>query len=732
MWTLVSASFAEISIPLNTTILFQHLETSIYCSSGIFEEDTRIHSYLSNDFIMLQMQKSHFSAKTIPAAFFLLTILTYGLMLPWTGFYWDDWPFAWIAKFLGSSEFIPAFEPFRPFLGPIFFGTTSLLPPNPLLWQSLALLLRFALALAVWWTFKAIWPNGKWQTLTATLLFLVFPAYSQHWVAYTHINQEWIPFLFYILSFGYTAKAFRSPKKSWRITGFALVFLVLGVFPTEYFATQEPLRFLFLWALVAEKTFGFWPRIRRILRIWWPYIIVWLGNAAWLVYYYRFGAYASYSVAAAGQVSLPGFGISMADALWKAGLYSWIQILVLSARSLSNPSTLLTLGMIAISFLLVAIYLRWLKSGWTPKTGGFGVRKDSNWGWQAVIFGLIGILIGRIPSWAAGLPLTLQSIDDRFTVSMMIGGSLFLAGLLELVFSKRTLKVYTIALIIAFGMGQQFYTANDFRRDWARQQEIFWQMAWRMPGLEPGTVILTHELPLNYETDMGLTAPLNWLYAPDYAGGELPYAMLYTRTRLDGASLPALEPGEPISFEYRTVVFEGSTSQAVTIIVQPNACLRVLDPVYAGGDTYERQPRFLREAIQLSNPGLILVDAEPLVMPVALFGVEPLHTWCYFYEKAELARQVGDWETVAALGNQARAQGYVPGDALEWLPFIEGYVLTGDYKAAREISILAYQDDSRPRKGLCHTWQRIYANGQGTGNIENLASEMLEKFACAP
>ena len=228
------------------------------------------------------------------------------------------------------------------------------------------MLLRFALALSAWWTFKTIWPNAKWQTLTAALLFLVFPGYSQHWVAYTHINQEWIPFLFYIISFGFTAKAFRTPEKSGRLTWVALIFLVLGIFPTEYFATQEPLRFLLLWALVSEETPGFWPRIRRILSIWWPYLLVWLGNAVWLVYYYRFGAYASYGGRVTGPVSLPGFGLAMADALWKAGLYSWVQVLVLVARSLSNPSTLLTLGMIAVSFVLVAFYLRGLESGSDP------------------------------------------------------------------------------------------------------------------------------------------------------------------------------------------------------------------------------------------------------------------------------------------------------------------------------------------------------------------------------
>ena len=160
-----------------------------------------------------------------------------------------------------------------------------------------------------------------------------------------------------------------------------------------------------------------------------------------------------------------------------------------------------------------------------------------------------------------------------------------------------------------------------------------------------------------------------------------------------------------------------------------NACLHVLDSVYAGGDTYERQPRFLRDAIPLSNPSLIITDGDPPDMSRSLFGKEPPHTWCYYYTKAELARQKGDWEHVAVLGDEARAKGFVPGDALEWLPFIEGYVITGDYDAARELSILAYQDDSRPRKGLCHTWKRIQQEQEESAP---LAVEMLKKFECPP
>ena len=210
--------------------------------------------------------------RSIPLLFLLVTSIAYGLLLPLTGFYWDDLPFAWMAKFLGPQEFIPAFAGVRPFLGPIFFLTTSLIPPVPLYWQIFALLIRFFAVLSAWFALTQVWPRHKRQTLVVSLLFLVFPGYSQHWVAFTHINQEWIPFIFYLLSFGFTALALRksiaqsevgggdaaqSTKRSLIPTNhtiLALLFLVVGVFPTEYFVSIEPMRFLFIWVIVSEQS----------------------------------------------------------------------------------------------------------------------------------------------------------------------------------------------------------------------------------------------------------------------------------------------------------------------------------------------------------------------------------------------------------------------------------------------------------------------------------------------
>ncbi len=416
------------------------------------------------------------SPKWIPLFFALITIVAYGLLLPFTGFYWDDWPFAWAAKFLGPSQFIPSFAGFRPFLGPIFFITTSLIPSNPILWQIFALIIRFLATLSAWFALNQIWPRYKFQTLIASLLFLVFPGFSQHWVAFTHINQEWIPFIFYLLSFGFTARALRGdPQKKTINSIIALLLLIAGVFPTEYFIGLEPLRFLFTWVIIAEETKGVWPRFVQAIKRWRPYFLIWIIDAIWLVYYYKSGAYISYGVTATQHaLSIKALLLAFGDAFWKAGLYVWVQVLVLTAQSITAPTSLLTFVLIVLSFLSIAFYV--LHLDLIPSSpSSLASGESKTFAITALVIGFISILLGRVPSFAAGLPLTLQSSYDRFMISMMLGASLFATGLIDLLIKNNLAKTYVFALLIALGIGQQFFNANIFRRDWSRQQDIYWQ-----------------------------------------------------------------------------------------------------------------------------------------------------------------------------------------------------------------------------------------------------------------
>jgi len=664
------------------------------------------------------------SPKWIPLFFALITVLAYGLLLPFTGFYWDDWPFAWAAKFLGPSQFIPSFAGFRPFLGPIFFITTSLIPPNPILWQIFSLVIRLLAGLSAWFALNQIWPRHKFQTLIASLLFLVFPGYSQHWVAFTHINQEWIPFIFYLLSFGFTARALRDSKRQVVNSIAALLLLIGGVFPTEYFIGLEPLRFLFIWVIVAEETRGFWPRLIQTLKRWWPYFLIWVVDALWLAYYYRSGAYISYGVTAAQHApSLAVLLLSFGDALWKAGLYVWVQVLVLTAQSITAPTSLFTFVLIVLAFLLIAFYILHLdliSSPLLPPGNTFAVF--------AILIGLTGILLGRVPSLAAGLPLTLQSSYDRFMISMMLGASLFATGLIDLLVRNNLAKTYAFALLIALGVGQQFFNANIFRRDWSRQQDIYWELAWRIPALKPNTAILTDFVPIDYETDLSFTAPLNWMYAPDFYGGDLPYAMIYVNKRLGGSSLSDLKPDTPIELPYRTVTFHGSTSQVIVIHAPQNGCLRVLDPLYTSVQTYGKISPTLAALIPLSDPSRIINSVSPPNLSNPPFPDEPPQTWCYFYEQAELARQSGAWDKVVDLGREAAGQGFVPQDDYEWLPFIEADARTGDLKSAELVTRQAWKDDPKLHPGLCALWERVQA--ESPKSAQDSLNGLLNELGC--
>jgi hypothetical protein len=703
------------------------------------------------------MKSNQAFERSIPLLFLLVTIITYGLLLPLTGFYWDDWPFAWIAKFLGPQEFIPAFAGVRPFLGPIFFVTTSLIPPVPLYWQIFVLLIRFLAVLSAWFALTQIWPRHKLQTLIASLLFLVFPGYSQHWVAFTHINQEWIPFIFYLLSFGFTARALRVPGAPSEValsprvavvasspkgeaqstkrplpvnnnTVLALLLLVVGVFPTEYFVSIEPMRYLFIWVIVSEQTSGFGQRFVQTLKHWWPYLLIWLANGAWLAYFYTIGDYASYEVEVVNEpLTVAHVFLTIGEAIGKTGFYIWGQILVLASRAITAPTTLVTFGLMAVAFVFIIFYLRKLDLS-EADARIFAV--------PAILIGLAGILFGRIPSFVAGLPLTLQSSFDRFMISMMLGGSLFVVGLIELLIRNHRIKMYAFVLLIALGIGQQFFNANIFRRDWAKQREIYWQLAWRIPAIKPGTAFLTHQLPVDYETDLSFTAPINWMYAPDYKrsspvddGSNLPYALIYTEKRLGGTALPSLDRNTKITLPIRRVSFHGSTSQVLVIYMPQNGCLRVLDPARGDQVTYGNQSRFLVDAIPLSDLSNIIVDVHQVAKPP--FLSEPEHAWCYYFAKAELARQQGDWERVMDLMDEARSLGYAPEDSFEWLTYIEAQALTGNVEGAQKLSNDVFRQENRIRKGLCEVWMRVQSADPSSREEITRVDQILSNFECA-
>ena len=89
-----------------------------------------------------------------------------------------------------------------------------------------------------------------------------------------------------------------------------------------------------------------------------------------------------------------------------------------------------------------------------------------------------------------------------------------------------------------------------------------------------------------------------------------------------------------------------------------------------------------------SNVGLIDTTGERANTSTVIFGPEPAHDWCYYYQKIDLARQKLDWQAAADLADDALSLGLEPADASEWLPLLEAYIHVNDEKRSKRIAVL--------------------------------------------
>jgi hypothetical protein len=346
----------------------------------------------------------------------------------------------------------------------------------------------------------------------------------------------------------------------------------------------------------------------------------------------------------------------------------------------------------------------------------------------AIGLGLFLLPFAGAPFWLTGLTISLSHPASRFTLPFAFAACLILAGLLDFVKSPQ-LHYGLLAVLIGLAAGSQFLWSTDYLRDWQAQKNLFWQMTWRAPGLKPNTLVLMNE-ELSLYADNSISAPLNWIYAPDNRSDQIDYVLFYPTNRLDH-SLPALRKDIPIQYDYIAGRFTGNTSQVVAFYYDPPACLRLLEPDIDPNNRFLLEDSHMREASALSNRDQILESATA-VMP-AIYYPEPAHGWCYYFEKADLARQFGDWKKVEELGDTALKLDDHPNNPVERFVFIEGYAHGGEWDRALKYSKETYKV-SKDYVGplLCQLWARIESETTDSPEKTVALSEVKTIFSCKP
>jgi hypothetical protein len=137
----------------------------------------------------------------------------------------------------------------------------------------------------------------------------------------------------------------------------------------------------------------------------------------------------------------------------------------------------------------------------------------------------------------------------------------------------------------------------------------------------------------------------------------------------------------------------------------PNTCLHVLD-----GRRFDQAITEARTDVRLiakySNVDLITTSGQQATPLAEVFGSEPPHNWCYFYQKMDLSRQMNDWKLTVDLAKQARSLGVEPADVSEWLPALEAYVYLNDMEHAKQIAKLI-RDDKYSFTKMCAQYEAL-------------------------
>jgi len=642
----------------------------------------------------------------------IVAVLAYGLLIPQLGFYWDDLPMSWIRYQLGAEAMTRYFSTNRPVWALLYQVTTSILPQVPIYWQVFALFWRWMGAVTLWALASRLLPLRPKFALVLSVAFMLYPGFNQQWGSYLYSHFFIVLFFFlfslYLMLLGRTIPA--------------LIFSALNLWMMEYFFILELARPLMLWIYRAKAAGSVRTRVMDILREWTPYLVVFVLAVLSRLFIFNnqvYGFSLRESFSDTPVETTTSVLENVISSLWTVTLSAWGLIFKGPNPNLDGIRTLLIYAVVVLTTAaLVFVNLRKMSNGSNEP------RKEIS---QILLLGVVLLVLGGPPFWLTNVPVTLGFPANRATLAFMLGASFLFAGILE--YLPRKFTIALSAALLALAAGRQFLWANEFRRDWTSHRNLFWQMTWRAPALEKNTLVLMNE-ELSFYADNSLGAALNWIYSPEGHDDQIDYALFYPTNRL-GASLPELEPGSPVHYDFLAGEFKGSTSQAVVFYYDPPGCLRLLDPKIDPVNRLIPQDTYLREAARLS--AISQITPEKVARMPAVYGPEPVHGWCYHFQKADLARQRRDWEEVAGLGNIAFDLDDYPNDPVERFVFIEGYAHIGDWEKAVELSLSSYKV-SKNYTGplLCALWDRIEKETPHSPEQNFALVQMRDGLGCAP
>lgn len=250
------------------------------------------------------------------------------------------------------------------------------------------------------------------------------------------------------------------------------------------------------------------------------------------------------------------------------------------------------------------------------------------------------------------------------------GVVLFVAGMMLILPPK--FRRLVLVVLVGISVSTQILNADSWGRFWQFQRSLWWQLTWRAPDIEDNTLVMVYsDVGFNPAQDYMVWAPINLIYNPPPAE----YPTIQAEVLNSGTAYRILKKSVTDA-RVGDIEFQRHFDNVLLISVSSlSSCLHAIDghlPVYSVSE-----PLLIEKVGAYSHIERIIPSASSPVPPFAIFGSEPEHGWCYYYERASLARQRGDWKEIGSLYDQVNDFKLNTDDKSEWIPFFEGLVNLG-------------------------------------------------------
>ena len=360
-----------------------------------------------------------------------------------------------------------------------------------------------------------------------------------------------------------------------------------------------------------------------------------------------------------------------------------------STATYSNLGFALLIAALVASFVLLYTFLfkKWWRAGYneteTPR-----LIRDYLW------IGAVVIVCAVAPVIFSGRQVELYDSYKSYGLHPIAGVVLFIAGIL-LMFQPNFRSLIPIALV-GISVSTQILNADTWKPFWEFQRQMWWQLTWRAPDIKNDTLVMTYSSDgFNPEQDYEIWGPLNLIYNPEPA--QVPAVQAEV---LNPSTSFNVQKKDVLNNYVRDIKLHRDFNNVLLMSMSPlSSCLHVIDgrlPVYS-----ETELSLIRDIGEYSHIDRIVPSGTAPAPPAEIFGSEPTHGWCYYYQKASLARQTGDWQEIGQLYDQTLASKLETNDKSELIPFFEALVNLGRVEDAQSLFHKQLKGNPGMRLPLC-------------------------------